>query len=160
MKGEVRVPDAAVELACRFEGFHAVRPSDRGRAYPYRCPGGYWTIGYGHRCTKDHPSITKAEALVYLQADLEEALTSVLRLCPVLAHAPLGRLAALVDFTFNLGATQLARSTLRLRVNAGEWEGVAHELRRWVYAGGLVLPGLVARREAEIALLGARIDAS
>ncbi len=150
-----QVPDAAVELACRFEGFQAVHKADGGaRAHPYRCPGGYWTIGYGHRCAKDHPPITKAEARTYLQSDLEEALAAVLSACPGLADAPSGRLAALIDFTFNLGAGRLAQSTLRQRVNSGDWEAVAHELRRWVYAGGRVLPGLVARREAEIDLLG------
>ena len=35
----------------------------------------------------------------------------------------------------------------------GVWAGTAHELRRWVYGGGKVLPGLVTRREAEVALL-------
>lgn len=152
----LKVPEAAVELACRFEGFHAVQVADGGmRAHPYRCPGGYWTIGYGHRCASDHPPITRTEALAYLRTDLEEAQKAVLSLCPVLAHGPSGRLAALVDFTFNMGAGRLAQSTLRRRVNSEDWEGVAHELRRWVYAGGRILPGLVARREAEIELLGA-----
>ena len=31
----------------------------------------------------------------------------------------------------------------------------AAELRRWVYGGGKVLPGLVARREAEVMLVAA-----
>ncbi|MDL1891227.1 lysozyme, partial [Nitrospirales bacterium NOB] len=30
-----------------------------------------------------------------------------------------------------------------------DWVAAAQELRRWVYGGGKVLPGLVARREAE-----------
>lgn len=154
MRG-LKVPEAAVELARRFEGFQAVHGADGGtRAHPYRCPGGYWTIGYGHRCDPDHPPITQAEARAYLQADLEQALTAVLTLCPAVADGPPGRLAALVDFTFNMGAARLAQSTLRQRVNSEHWEVVAYELRRWVYAGGRVLPGLVARREAEIALLG------
>ncbi|WP_414675438.1 glycoside hydrolase family protein [Methylocaldum sp.] len=34
-----------------------------------------------------------------------------------------------------------------------DWSSAAHELRRWVYGGGKVLPGLVTRREAEVALL-------
>jgi hypothetical protein len=58
-------------------------------------------------------------------------------------------LAFIVDFTFNLDAGQLRTSTLRKRVNQRDWRKVAKELRRWVYGGGVVLPGLVARREAE-----------
>jgi GH24 family phage-related lysozyme (muramidase) len=40
------------------------------------------------------------------------ALTGALRDCPVLASEPEGRLAAIVDFTFNLGAVRLQTSTL------------------------------------------------
>ena len=75
------------------------------------------------------------------------------RYCPVLATEPEGRLAAIVDFTFNLGAGRLQTSTLRRRVNQRDWASAATELRRWVYGGGKVLPGLVTRREAEAAWL-------
>ena len=64
-----------------------------------------------------------------------------------------GRLAAIVDVTFNLGAGRLQTSTLRRRINQRDWAAAATELRRWVYGGGKVLPGLVARRAAECALL-------
>lgn len=59
---------------------------------------------------------------------------------------------AIVDF-FNLGAGRLQTSTLRRRINQRDWTGAAAELRRWVYGGGKVLPGLVARRAAEAAWL-------
>ncbi|MGK0674516.1 MAG: lysozyme, partial [Halothiobacillaceae bacterium] len=78
---------------------------------------------------------------------------ATLRYCPVLATEPEGRLAAIVDFTFNLGAGRLQTSTLRRRVNQRDWMAAATELRRWVYGGGKVLPGLVTRREAEVAWL-------
>ncbi len=81
------------------------------------------------------------------------ALAATLRYCPVLATEPEGRLAAIVDFTFNLGAGRLQTSTMRRRVNQRDWLAAATELRRWVYGGGKVLPGLVMRREAEIELL-------
>ncbi len=90
---------------------------------------------------------------IYLAADLVTALNATLRYCPVLAAEPQGRLAAIVDFTFNLGAGRLQTSTLRRRVNQRDWSAAASELRRWVYGGGKVLPGLAARREAEVALL-------
>ncbi|AGH85719.1 macromolecule metabolism [Ralstonia pseudosolanacearum FQY_4] len=126
---------------------------DPTRAQPYVCPAGYWTIGYGHLCDPTHPPITQAQAEVYLAADLVTALNATLRYCPVLAAEPQGRLAAIVDFTFNLGAGRLQTSTLRRRVNQRDWSAAASELRRWVYGGGKVLPGLAARREAEVALL-------
>ena len=150
---ERRVPQAAVDLAKRFEGFHRVPRHDPTRAYPYICPAGYWTIGFGHLCDSTHPPITEGEAEVYLAQDLMTALKATLRYCPVLATESEGRLAAMVDFTFNLGAGRLQTSTLRRRINQRDWAASATELLRWVYGGGKVLPGLVTRREAEAAWL-------
>lgn len=147
------MPQAAIAITKRFEGFHRVPKNDPGRAHAYICPAGFWTIGYGHLCDQQHPPITEAEAEAYLARDLQTALAATLRYCPVLATEPEGRLAAIVDFTFNLGGGRLQTSTLRRRVNQRDWPGAARELRRWVYGGGKVLPGLVARREAEVALL-------
>lgn len=147
------VPYAAIELAKRFEGFHRVARANPGRAHPYICPAGYWTIGYGHLCDPKHPPITETEAEVYLALDLQTALAATLRYCPVLATEPDGRIAAIVDFTFNLGAGRLQTSTLRLRINQRDWVGAAEQLKRWVYGGGKVLPGLVIRRQAEQVLL-------
>jgi lysozyme len=70
-----------------------------------------------------------------------------------LASEPERRLAAIVDFTFNLGAGRLQASTLRRQINQRDWPAAASELSRWVYGGGKVLPGLVTRREAEAAWL-------
>ena len=150
----IAVPQAAVELARRFEGFE--RRVKRGieiTAIPYICPAGFWTIGYGHLCDPTHPPITEAEAEVYLAQDLTTALNATLRCCPVLATESESRLSAIVDFTFNLGAGRLQTSTLRRRVNQRDWVAAGQELRRWVYGGGKVLPGLVTRREAEVAWL-------
>ncbi len=151
----IAVPQAAIDLAKRFEGFHRVPRADPGRAHPYVCPAGYWTIGYGHLCDPKHRPIMEAEAESYLAADLKTALNATLRYCPVLATEPEERLAAIVDFTFNLGAGRLQTSTLRRRINQRDWSGAATELRRWVYGGGKVLAGLVARREAEVMLVAA-----
>lgn len=111
------------------------------------------TIGYGHRCDPKHLPITQEEAEAYLAQDLIKALNTTLRYYLVLATEPEGRLAAIVDFTFNLGAGRLQTSTLRRRINQRDWIAAGQELRRWVYGGGKVLPGLVSRREAEVTLL-------
>jgi lysozyme len=39
-----------------------------------------------------------------------------------------------------------------MRANRGDWDGAAEAFRQWTMGGGKVLPGLVKRREAEIAL--------
>ena len=149
----IEMPEAAVDLAKRFEGFHRVPKADPGRAHPYICPAGYWTIGFGHLCDPTHPPITEAEAEIYLAGDLQTALAATLRYCPVLATEPEDRLAAIVDFTFNLGAGRLQSSTLRRRINQRDWRQAISELRRWIYGGGRPLPGLITRRDHEAALL-------
>ena len=149
------VPKAAVDLAKRFEGFHRVPKHDPGRAHPYVCPAGYWTIGYGRLCDPRHPPISETQAEAYLAQDLMTAMQATLRYCPVLSTESESRLAAIIDFTFNLGAGRLQTSTLRRRVNQKDWPGAASELKRWVYGGGRALPGLVLRRQAEARLLRA-----
>lgn len=134
----------ALELAKRFEGFSPV---------PYLCPAGYWTIGYGHLCAVDHPPITREEGEVLLQLDLHSAYAATIAACPILLCTLPTRLEAIVDFTFNLGAGRLRASTLRRKINVGDWESAKVELGKWVWGGGRKLPGLVLRREAEALLL-------
>jgi len=71
---------------------------------------------------------------------------------PVLATEPERRLAAIVDFTFNLAAGRLQTSTLRRWVNHWDWVASGQELRRCVY-GGKVLPGPVARDTRSMVLV-------
>ncbi len=89
-----------------------------------------WTIGYGHLCDPKHLPITEEEAEVYLARDLTTALNATLRYCPVLITEPKRRLAAIIDFTFNLGAGRLQTSALRRRINQRDWAGAEQELRR------------------------------
>ena len=152
----IAVPPAAIDLAKRFEGFERrVKRGAEIAAVPYVCPAGFWTIGHGHLCDQKHPPINEAEAEVYLARDLQTALAATLRYCPVLATESDGRLAAIVDFTFNLGAGRLQMSTLRRRINQRDWEGAVRELRKWIHAGGKVLNGLVVRRHTEALMLAA-----
>ena len=71
----------------------------------------------------------------------------------MLATEPEARLAAIVDFTSNLGAGRLQTSTLRRRINQRDWPTPARALSRWIYGGGKVLPGLGVRRKVVAALM-------
>lgn len=143
--------DRLRDLVKHYEGFaRVVRLKPVPAARPYVCPAGYWTIGYGHVCAPDAPEIDEPAACQLLDADLAIAGQGVRRLVTY-PLAPL-QFAALTSWTFNLGQARLRASTLRQVINRGELDAVPDQLRRWVYAGARILPGLVARREAEVGL--------
>ncbi len=145
-----------LSLVKEFEGFHRlVRLSAPPTAEPYLCPAAFWTIGYGHLCERSHPPITEPAATDYLVADLAIARAAVDRL--ITRPLTTGQADALTSWTMNLGAHRLRGSTLRAVINRGEMDRAVPELRRWVYAGGVKLAGLVARREAEALLFRSAI---
>lgn len=129
---------------------------------PYLCPAGIPTIGIGTtryengvRVTLADPPITRKRAEELLMWELrQECLPRVLKLCSKLPFWGPGAVAAIVDFTFNLGSGNLAASTLRRKIEGNDLEGAKAELLKWVRGGGKVLPGLVKRRQAEAKLLG------
>lgn len=140
-----------VEALClAFEGLYL---------RPYLCPAGIPTIGVGatfyedgRRVTLKDPPITRERALQLLRWHITQRfLPAARRLCPG-ANTP-GRLAGLIDFGFNLGEGSLAASTLRRKVNAGAWDEVPAQHRRWNKAGGRVLAGLTKRCEARARLV-------
>jgi GH24 family phage-related lysozyme (muramidase) len=126
----------------------------------YNDAAGYCTIGYGHllmkaRCTGSEPpiyrpSITKAFGTELLKGDMAGAQIAVAQH----VKAPINdtQYSALVDFVFNVGAANFRNSTLLKKVNAGDFNAVPVQFRRWTLAGGKSYPGLVTRREREIDL--------
>lgn len=146
--------DIAADLCRHFEGFYSK---------PYLCPAGYPTIGYGTVYKPDGSTvaltdepITRDTAENWLMHELETVcLPGVLKASPILAAKP-EILAAMMDFTYNLGIGRYRASTLRRKINAQDWEGAQEQLMKWVNGTiqGVLrpLPGLVRRRRAECAL--------
>ncbi len=136
------INDAGLALVKHFEGF---------RSKAYKCPGDRWTIGYGHTLgVYQGMQITKALAEVLLLNDLESSELAVHSLTEVPLNG--NQRSALISFVFNLGAGNFKRSTLRRKLNTGDYDAVPEQLRRWVRGGGQILPGLVRRRKAEAKL--------
>lgn len=121
------------------------------RSKTYFDPVGIPTICYGHTATAVMGQIKTAnECQQLLDADLTVAIKAVDSLVKV--PLPVERRAALVSFVYNVGQGKLAGSTLLRKLNAGDVAGACAEFGRWVYAGGVKLNGLVARRAEERAL--------
>ena len=172
LEQEVKLSRAGEDLMHRFEG---------KRSRPYLCPAHIWTIGYGHVLYQEQirlpmvrpPGKTKADIpmirsefplkpednRVWTKEEIDELFRvdvgtferGVLRLIPGVDGRQ-GAFDALVSFAYNAGLGNLQRSQIRMRANRNDWEGAADAFRQWTKGGGKVLPGLVRRREAEIAL--------
>ena len=140
----------ALPVIVRFEGF---------RSRPYMCSAGVWTVGLGSTRYLDgqpvrptDPPITREHAYALAIEQLRrDYLPAVLRLCPGIDNYD--RLAGVLSFTYNCGVGALRASTLRRRINAGDWLGAQVEMRKWVRGGGGILPGLVTRRAVEAGML-------
>ena len=134
-----------MKLVKEFEGL---------RLTAYQDSVGVWTIGYGHTGpeVKKGMTITQAQADTYLQNDLARFNTCVTNY--ITARLNPNQVGALMSWSYNVGCGNLQSSTLRRRLNAGETPNTVarEELPKWVKAGGQTLPGLVRRRNAEIAL--------
>ncbi len=156
-----RINQAGLDLIKEFEGYHRgvfQSGSQKGQFVPdgnvtaYFDPVGVATIGFGNidsvkPSDVDIKVITLQEAEDLLRRDLATAEDAVSELITV----PLddNQFAALVSFTFNLGAGTLEDSTLRKLLNSGDYQGAADQILRFVFGGGEALPGLVRRRTAE-----------
>jgi lysozyme len=137
-----RLCPAGLDLIKSFEGC---------KLEAYVCPAGVATIGYGR--TKGvvlGQRITQEQADELLQEDLAEAEAAVERLVTV----PLtdNQHGALVSLVFNIGVGAFKRSTLLVKLNAGDYGSVPGQIMRWDKAGGKRSRGLIRRRAAEAAL--------
>lgn len=135
------ITDEGLEIIMHHEGFVPE---------VYLCPAAIPTIGYGHVVLPHEnfdEGITKEQGMEILRNDVEIAERAVARLIKVPLEDE--QFDALVSFTFNLGSGSLQTSTLRQKVNRQEHDLAPDQFRRWVYAGGRKLKGLVRRREDE-----------
>ena len=125
------------------------------------------TVGVGHLLTKDelssgriiaanggiidirHP-LSYGDIYALLMDDLEEYEYAIST--NITQTLNQHQFDALVSWAFNVGAGAVARSTLRKLLNAGNFEAVPAQLRRWDKAGGRVLRGLQNRRDAEVSM--------
>ena len=133
------------------EGLSLIKKFEGCELYAYQCSAGVWTIGYGH--TKDvEPGmqITKEDAEEMLVEELHEYESYINDF--VTAPLSQNQFDALVSWVYNLGPANLKSSTMLKVLNAGEYDEVPAQMKRWNKAGGKVLEGLIRRREAEACL--------
>ena len=133
-------------------GINLIKHFEKFVSHPYKCPAGYYTIGYGHRINSinEYSFLNEYEATVLLKKDLFEVEKSITRNIISLND---NQFDALVSFTFNVGQAALQRSTLKQKINfyAEDYE-IYIEFMRWTHIRGTKIKGLIKRREVEAQL--------
>lgn len=164
----MKLSKAGADLMHRYEGY---------RTKPYLCPAHIWTIGYGHVLYQEQIKLpvarkegyvgiirseyplkpednrvwTKEEIEKLFADDVASFERGVLRLAPPVAGRQ-GAFDACVSFAFNAGLGTFQRSSIRIKLNRGDFEGAADALLLYCMGGGKILAGLKKRRDAEKAL--------
>ncbi|HRF11538.1 MAG: Lysozyme RrrD [Candidatus Accumulibacter phosphatis] len=160
LEDEVSLPKGIRPRAVYDKGIRLTKVSEGFVPRLYNDAARYCSIAYGHLVKKapcdgkEPPEFRRGlgeprgESL--LVQDLRRAQLAVMGM--VTTALSDGQYAALCDFTYNVGASKLQKSTLLKAVNAGEHERVPFQLRRWIKANGMEHAGLKTRREREIQL--------
>jgi lysozyme len=147
------------------DGLQLLRELEGVEPEPYRDSAGLLTVGAGHCLTKDELhsgkiycgdqvirwkdgplSDEEIDALLAEDVGWAEACVEV----AVRVQLTQNQYDALVCLVFNIGPNAFRESTLCRLLNDGDFEAIPAQFRRWVRAGGQVLPGLVRRREREV----------
>lgn len=141
MKSNLAAPvlAALIVLVGTFEGV---------RYQAYKDPVGIPTICFGHTAgVRMGDTATSDQCQGLLRDELLRANQFVNRCI----SAPLtdGQRAALVSLSYNVGPVAVCGSTLQRKFNHGDSRAGCEQIKRWVYAKGIKLPGLVTRRNEE-----------
>jgi lysozyme len=167
---DLTINEIGYNLIKHYESLHDGDLSQIG-LQPKMCPAGVWTIGWGHavvykgRLLKGeqnkklalslYPKLSEEESgkLLVEDAQLREKQVNDLRL-----KLEQYEFDALVSFVFNEGIGNLKSSTLLRRIIARKNnehvtdDMIREAFGRFKYASGIVLPGLVFRRQSEAEL--------
>lgn len=121
------------------------------------CEGGAWELSYGVTFypdgspVKEHDTVTYDEALVMFRHALKVFEEHVKRLVTVPLNS--NQFSALVSLCYNIGPTNLERSSVLRHVNARRFDDAADAFGMWLYATlgqhKQALRGLLRRRYAE-----------
>lgn len=147
----MKTSDNGINLIIGDEGFRPV---------PYNDMNGNATIAYGHKL-HDGPvkpadwsqygkGITIDQGRAFLAADIawaEKEVSSVVKV-----SLTQNQFDALVSFTYNVGSGTLEKSSVLKYLNQNEFTEACAVMLEYDHANGKVVPGLLTRREQEVAL--------
>ena len=141
-ESNMKISEEGKELIKKFEGC---------KLTAYKCSAGVWTLAYGRtKDVKEFDTCTQEQAEKWLDEELieyGEYVTSA-----VTVPLEQNEYDALVSWTYNLGPTNLNKSTMLKVLNDNKKADVPAQIKRWNKSAGKVSEGLIRRREAEALL--------
>ena len=138
-----QVNDATLALIKNFEGCSLSA---------YQDSGSIWTEGYGHTqgINANSEDITQDIADAWLLSDLEYWQDFVERTVTVSLND--NQFGALVSLSYNVGIFPLQGGALGEILNRGDYDAASQHILLYNKAGGVIVAGLVRRRQAEFDL--------
>jgi lysozyme len=139
------------------EGYALLKKFEGCVLKAYRCPANVWTIGFGNTFYEDGTKVKEGDVITQQRADelakyiVEQFATSI----RAMIKQPLNenQFSACVSLAYNIGTGGFKKSSVLRKLNANPTDPtIADSFRLWNKGGGVVLKGLVRRREAEIQL--------
>lgn len=124
------------------------------RLKPYRDVVGVWTVCNGEATYVDlHKTYTHAECQALLQQRLKAFGDQVADLSPAIVDSRF-EWAAHTSFAYNVGTGTYAKSSIRVAFNSGDRVGACRNMRKYTFAGGRAITGLVYRRNGHLEQIG------
>jgi len=147
-KWDGHINEAGLDLIKHYEGW---------RASVYMCSAARATIGYGSTwdrngdaVTLEHADITPQQGEYLLLREVRHSEATIRKL--IKAELTPNMFSSLCSFVYNVGSGNFQRSTLRMKLNRGQYTDASNEFRKWKKAGGKTIRGLVIRRREETRL--------
>ena len=114
-----------VERIKQHEGF---------RTFPYKCPAGKLSIGYGRNL--EDCGIREQEAEIMLMNDLTQATLQLYNECPFVAKMDNTRKNVLIEMVYNMGINRFKGfKKMLVACQNGEWDKAADEMLNSKWAG-------------------------
>jgi len=137
------------------EGYKLITKHEGLVLKPYLCPAKVATIGYGNTYYEDGKKVTLLDQPITKERAFEMFKEIADRFAKAVSQSVTSdinqnQFNALVSFAYNVGIANFKKSTLLKLVNANPNDpNIKNEFMKWKKANGVVLNGLIKRRNDE-----------
>lgn len=137
------------------EGYKLITKHEGLVLKPYLCPAKVATIGYGNTYYEDGKKVTLLDQPITKERAFEMFKEIADRFAKAVSQSVnsdinQNQFNALVSFAYNVGIANFKKSTLLKLVNANPNDpNIKNEFMKWKKANGVVLNGLIKRRNDE-----------